>query len=138
MPAFISSCGLRLRRRHRLRPPNNLPNQHRQIKGSGKAKNKQLETDAAEVRIRATRRLGELMAAQREAGLTANGGDAMKARVENKPEHYQPPITLAEAGIDKNLANEARKLAAIPETEFDGIVTGCGLFFCLVDAAAFA
>jgi phage N-6-adenine-methyltransferase len=85
------------------------------------AKNKQLEIDAAEIRIRAERRIGELMAAQREAGLMADGGDAMRARVVNGPEVSAPP-TLAEAGIDKHLADRARKLAAIPETEFEGII----------------
>ncbi|WP_281352906.1 hypothetical protein [Allomesorhizobium camelthorni] len=33
-----------------------------------------MKTDAAEIRIRATRRLGELMAAQREAGMLSRGG----------------------------------------------------------------
>jgi hypothetical protein len=32
--------------------------------------------------------------------------------------------TLEAAGIDKHLADRARKMAAIPETEFDGIVSG--------------
>lgn len=84
------------------------------------AKNKQLEVDAAEIRFRAERRIGELMAAQRDAGLLANGGDAMRARVANGPE-VSPP-TLSEAGIDKHLADRARKYAAIPEDEFNGIV----------------
>ena len=89
------------------------------------AENKQLETDAAEIRIRATRRIGELMSLQRDAGagLMNRGGGDQKTdhRVENKPGE----ITLSEAGIDKNLANEARKLAAIPETEFDGTLLPC-------------
>jgi hypothetical protein len=40
------------------------------------------------------------------------GGDAakLKARVIEKPE---VPIALKEAGIDKNLANRARKAAAL-------------------------
>jgi hypothetical protein len=80
------------------------------------AKNKDLEIKAAEIRIRAERRIGELMAAQRETeGL--NKGAA--TRVAEKP---ASPPTLAEAGIDKNLADRARKLAAIPEEEFNGIV----------------
>lgn len=84
------------------------------------AENKQLETDAAEIRIRATRRIGELMSSQREAGLLPEGRP--RNGLEENP--FSKPITLADAGIDKNLANEARKLAAIPETEFDGIVSG--------------
>ncbi len=86
------------------------------------AKNKQLEIDAAEIRIRAERRIGELMKAQKDAGQMAtgtqgqlNGKDASGGFVVNPPEK---PITLAEAGIDKNLANRARKLAAVPEEEF--------------------
>ncbi len=82
------------------------------------AKNKQLETDAAEIRIRAERRIGELMAAQRDAGLLPEGRP--KNGLEENP--FSKPITLSEAGIDKNLADRARKLAAIPETEFNGIV----------------
>lgn len=88
------------------------------------AENKQLETDAAEIRIRATRRLGELMAAQRESVGMAPGGQPYQSTGLKTNPVEERPITLAEAGIDKNLANEARKLAAIPETEFDGIVTG--------------
>jgi hypothetical protein len=80
------------------------------------AKNKDLEVQAAEIRIRAERRIGELMAAQRETeGL--NKGAA--TRVAEKP---ASPPTLAEVGIDKNLADRARKYAAIPEAEFNGIV----------------
>lgn len=84
------------------------------------AKNRQLETDAAEIRIRAERRIGELMAAQRDSVGMAPAGRP-KIGLEENP--ISKPITLAEAGIDKNLADRARKLAAIPETEFDGIVT---------------
>lgn len=87
------------------------------------AKNKQLETDAAEIRIRAERRLGEMMAAQRDAGLLnrgaqGTGSNQYEVRVAEEP----APITLAQVGIDKNLADRARKTAAIPETEFEGIV----------------
>lgn len=80
------------------------------------AKNKQLECDAAEIRFRAERRIGELMAAQRDAGLM-NGGAA--TRVAEKPA-LSP--TLADAGIDKNLADRSRKLAAIPTIEFEEIL----------------
>lgn len=83
------------------------------------AKNKQLEVDAAEIRIRAERRIGELMQAQRETvGLNSGGGDRKSdRRVEDKPTDPRP--TLAEAGIDKNLADRARKYAAVPADEWD-------------------
>ena len=83
------------------------------------AKNKQLEIDAAEIRFRAERRIGELMQAQRDTVGLANGGDAMRARVKSGPE-VRP--SLAEAGIDKHLADRARKLAAVPAAEFEGMV----------------
>jgi len=84
------------------------------------AKNKQLEVDAAEIRIRAERRIGEMMAAQREAGLLTAGNPNLSNGFDRNP--LDKPITLAEAGIDKNLADRARKLAALPPGEFEGIV----------------
>lgn len=83
------------------------------------AKNKRAEADMMAVRFRAERRIGEIMAMQRDAGLLATGGDAAKARVAEKPELLDQKITLSEAGIDKNLADRARKYAAVPEDEFE-------------------
>ena len=62
------------------------------------ARNRQLELDAAEIRIRAERRLGELMQGAARIG-KAKAGRPLKNRVETKPDL---PPTLAEAGIDKN------------------------------------
>jgi phage N-6-adenine-methyltransferase len=91
------------------------------------AKNKQLEVQAAEIRIRAERRIGELMAAQRDAGLLNKGTDgAGNANISGGSDDDLPvkdaAPTLAEAGIDKHLADRARKFAAIPEREFNDIV----------------
>ena len=69
------------------------------------AKNKQLEIDAAEIRLRVERRIGELMKAQKDAGLM-NLGTAGKGRPKlggseaNPPKHVSA-ITLADVGIDK-------------------------------------
>ena len=84
------------------------------------AKNKQAEVDLAEIRFRGERRLGELMAAQREFG-TAQG---RRSDLGFSPTQVESaPITLSEAGIDKNLADRARKFAAIPEQEFNATIT---------------
>lgn len=87
------------------------------------AKNRQLEVDAAEIRIRGERRLGELMSAQRESvGLNTGTAGQGRPRIggfdDNPPKQDARP-TLAEAGIDKSLADRARKLAAVPEEEFE-------------------
>ena len=85
------------------------------------AKNKAMEIDAAEIRIRAERRLGEMMAAQREAGMMSDGGRPKETGLQTNP--VISPPTLSEMAIDKNLADRARKLAAIPEQEYETIVS---------------
>ena len=86
------------------------------------AKNKQLELDAAEIRIRAERRVGELIQGQKGSGGLAKGGSPYKSTgLKNIPVEKAP--TLAEAGIDKNLAARARALAKVPEKKFEMLVT---------------
>ena len=68
------------------------------------AKDGTLVAHATEIKARATRRLGELMEVQRKDGVLKRGG----SRVSKKP----LPKTLAQQGIDKNLADRARKAAA--------------------------
>jgi hypothetical protein len=81
------------------------------------AKNKEAEERAREIRLRATRRFGEIVKAQKVAGLMDVGGRP-KTRSKTDPVTVKP-ITLAEASIDKHLADDARKLAALPEAEFE-------------------
>ncbi len=76
---------------------------------------------------RAERRLGELVAAQkatvgmnRGTAGTLRGRDASGGSKLDPPEDARP--TLAAAGIDKHLADQARKLAAVPEEEFEAEV----------------
>lgn len=76
---------------------------------------------AAEIKIRAERRLGEMIREQKETvGLnrgTAGLGDANVGR-RTGGSVVEPPVkvpTLAEVGIDKKLSSRAQKLAAIPE-----------------------
>jgi hypothetical protein len=78
------------------------------------AKDKQLEIDATEIRARATRRIGEMMAVQPKA--KPPGINQYVDRVAEKPEAL---ITLAEAGIDKNLAQAARDLAEMSGDDFE-------------------
>src|ERR1700722_8420067 len=80
------------------------------------AKNKDLEANAMGIRMRAERRLGELMKAQDEAVGLSKGGRPPKTGLSENP---VSKATLKEAGIDKNLAHRARSAAAVPEEQFD-------------------
>ncbi len=78
------------------------------------AKDKTLEVDAAEIRIRAERRMGEMLA---ESKLQKGGRPAKKTGRDERPVSKTP--TLAEVGISKDLSSRAQKLAAVPEAEFE-------------------
>jgi hypothetical protein len=58
-----------------------------------------------------------LIAAQRDAVGLNEGGRPKKTGLSENP--VSKSATLAEAGIDKNLADRARKLAAVPEKKFE-------------------
>jgi N6-adenosine-specific RNA methylase IME4 len=88
------------------------------------AKNRELEADAYELRVRAERKLGELIAAQKATvGLATGGEHGGKARLDGTravPTNARP--TLAEAGIDKKLSSKAQKMHAIPSEKFEAMV----------------
>ncbi len=88
------------------------------------AKNRQMEVDAAEIRMRAERRLGELIRAQKEsAGLATGGQRGGRAKIDgSRAAPANKPPTLAEAGIDKKLSSRAQKMAAVPEEKFEGML----------------
>lgn len=88
------------------------------------AKDKQMEIDASEIRIRAERRLGEMIREQKETvGLNRGGGEPGIGRrgkecgATEEPHSYKP--TLSDAGIDKKLSARSQQIAAIPEDEFE-------------------
>jgi hypothetical protein len=88
------------------------------------AKNKVLEADAFELRVRAERRLGDMIKEQKTTvGLATGGEHGGKARLDGtraEPSNARP--TLAEAGIDKKLSSRAQKMHAIPPAAFEEMV----------------
>jgi MT-A70 protein len=87
------------------------------------ARNKTLEADAFEIRQRAERRIGEMMAEQRDTvGMAKPPGDNQYGRMDRVSEKPEAPVTLAEAGIDKNLADRARKAASVPLAKFEELI----------------
>lgn len=88
------------------------------------AKNRGLEIDAAEIRMRAERRLGQLIEAQRTTVGLAKGRAGPGRGKAGSPagEAFTAAPTLAEAGVDKHLADRARKMAAVPEPQFEAAI----------------
>lgn len=90
------------------------------------AKDRTLEIDAAEIRIRAERRLGQMIVDQGRAGLLAKGAAQKGVGRLGKRGYARDPhlarITFAELRIDKRLANEVRKLAKLSQNEFEALL----------------
>jgi hypothetical protein len=90
------------------------------------AKNRDMEANAIELRLRATRRLDEMRRAQAATvGLNsgaAGGGkkDGPRGSLTN-PRDVRP--TLASQGIDKTLAHQARLLGRLSDEAFEHKVT---------------
>lgn len=80
------------------------------------AKDKQMEVDACEIRIRAERRLGEMIRDQKETVGLAQG-----KRTDLVPEGNQvnDRPTLSDVGIDKKLSSRSQAIANIPEEQFE-------------------
>ena len=82
------------------------------------ANNYELEADALEIRMRATRRMDQMRQEQAKTiGLAKGGGGKHgRKRVAEKP-------TLKDAGINKNLAHEGRRLGRMTEEQFEEAIT---------------
>jgi len=82
------------------------------------AKDRTLQINAAEIRIMAERRLGEMLSAQRHMGLMAKGGGDQRSKHRVSTKRGGPP-SLKEIGIDNSLAHRARTLAKLSSTRFN-------------------
>lgn len=88
------------------------------------ASDKGLEIQAAQIRFRAERRLGELIVAQKETvGLNTGSRGQLQGKsdsggaVVEQPEDERP--RLADIGVDRKLSSKAQKLAAMDMAEFE-------------------
>jgi N6-adenosine-specific RNA methylase IME4 len=82
-----------------------------------KAKDGDLAGDSAELKMCATRSIGEIISVRAKAGTLAKAGRKTKKIGVSKT-----PKTLAEEGVDKNLAKRARFLFAMPAGKFEAEV----------------
>ncbi|MFK4622544.1 methyltransferase-A70 family protein [Bradyrhizobium diazoefficiens] len=89
------------------------------------AGDKTLEIQSAQLRFRAERKMGELLAAAKEAGQISRGQPpkpAEKNCSESEQFFAEEPIsrvTLEQAGIDRKLSSRAQRLAAMDVAEFE-------------------
>jgi hypothetical protein len=83
--------------------------------------NRQAVVDWSEVYIRAERRLGEMIRAQKEGPGLATGGEyGGRTKIDgtrDEPSNQRP--TLAAVGIDKKLSSRSQAIASIPDEEFE-------------------
>jgi hypothetical protein len=82
------------------------------------AKNHDAEADAIEIRMRATRRLGQMMREQDQTVGLNQGAIPGKTGVKSTPV-LDPRPTLASQGIDKNLAKGARTFERLDDATWE-------------------
>jgi hypothetical protein len=88
------------------------------------ARNLEAEREAANVRLRAERRVGELLKELARAG-SAAGGDTKSVSARATPIPPSPYASaLAEHGMSRQTAHRYQALAEIPKAEFDLALSG--------------
>jgi N6-adenosine-specific RNA methylase IME4 len=87
------------------------------------AKNRDAELNAARIRVRAIKRLGEMIAEQKTTVGLAKGGQPYQASTCTGAEQVERPLTLEEAGIDRKLSSYAQKVAALGPIRFEVLMS---------------
>lgn len=85
-----------------------------------RARNRQLEIDAIEIRVRARKRRGELLLELKQAGQLAEGRKKLSAPADSLPRY-----TLADLGLTLNESSEDQKIARIDGGAFERLVARC-------------
>jgi hypothetical protein len=83
---------------------------------------KEAATAASEVKLRWERRLGEVIATEREAGRLARRGQQDRSRHLDNVDTGDVIETLRDHGLSRDQAADAQRLAAIPENIFEQAV----------------
>lgn len=82
------------------------------------AKNRQMELDAIEIRVRAERRLGEIIIQLKQSDKIVVQG------VRSHTERGKVAVTLSDLGISKKDSAPAQRLAQLPEARFNSEIEG--------------
>jgi N6-adenosine-specific RNA methylase IME4 len=87
------------------------------------AKNRDNEIHCAQIRVRAERRLGELIIEQRDTvGLAKGGTPYRDVSTCSDEEQVERLPTLAEAGIDRKLSSRAQRIAELGPIRFEALM----------------
>jgi hypothetical protein len=81
--------------------------------------NRDVERKAAEIRLRAERKTGELLKATKESGDRLSSGQPQKVSSCDTTILLPPPKKLADLGISRDQSSKWQKLAEIPEEKFN-------------------
>ncbi len=87
------------------------------------SQNIEAERQACEIRMRATRRLGQLLAAREKAKGAAQPGVGRKGRAGMMSQQTTPLVDL---GITRDQSSRYRRLAAVPEPAFEAALAAPG------------
>ena len=82
------------------------------------SKDIELTNWASEIRLRAERKMGEMLRDQE----MNKGGEPEKETYQSHDATSRTP-TLSEVGITKSMSSRAQKIAAVPEAEFEAVIT---------------
>ena len=91
------------------------------------AQNTEMQNMAAEIRLRAERRAGELLKEMEETGQRSAGADKSAGPGRGKKpvvanDRFSKPPTLPELGITRDQSSKWQKVAAIPEEKFEATI----------------
>lgn len=87
-----------------------------------RSRNRQLEIDAIEIRVRAKRRYGELLRDYKDAGKLRQGNPQLSSTDDNCDDDA---VSLETLGLTQNESSEAQKIAAIEGDAFERLVARC-------------
>lgn len=83
-------------------------------------RNRQIEIDAIEIRVRAKKRRGEILAAMKASGQIRRGQPSKEISSAS-----DNSFSLADLGVSANESSEEQKIAAIPGDSFERLVARC-------------
>jgi hypothetical protein len=114
-----------------LRELRDLRDQAQLMEGLARARDasREAQNGAAEIKLRAERRMGEVLIEQQERGERQKRGDAGRAKANSPKTHAAPladqppaPKTLQQLGIGKDLARTVQAVAKVPAAKFDTFI----------------